>query len=73
MFNRVERYRKMCIKKAKPITREQWLKLVKVLADIGLPYTAFFDYGDGPEDDMVICLSNDTFIVKNYFGENNND
>lgn len=70
MFDRVERHRKKCIKKATPITREQWLKLVKVLAEIGLPYTTFWDYGDGPVDDMVICLSNDTFIVKDYFGEN---
>ncbi len=67
MFNRVERYRKKCIKKATPITREQYLKLTRVLGEIGLPYTSFFDYGDGPEDDKIIHLSNDTFIIKDYF------
>ena len=67
MFNRVERYRKRCIKKATPITREQCLKLTRVLAEIGLPYSVFFDYGDGPVDNKVICLSNDTFIVKDCF------
>ena len=70
MFDRVERYRKKCIEKATLITREQWSKLVRVLAEIGLPYTAFWDHKDGPVDDMVICLSNDTFIVKDYFGAN---
>ena len=69
MFNRVEKYRRKCIKKAHPITREQYLKLTNVLAEIGLPYTTFFDYGDGPVDNKIICLLNDTFIVKDYFGD----
>ena len=72
MFNRVEKHHKKCIKKAKPITREQFIKLTRVLAEIGIPYATFFDYGDGPLDDKVICLSNDTFVVKDYFGEKNN-
>jgi hypothetical protein len=69
MFDRVEKHRKKCIKKATPITGEQWLELKKVLFKLGLSYTIFFN-GDKKTDDMVICLSNDTFIVKDYFGEN---
>lgn len=69
MFDRVEKHRIKCIKRATPITREQWLKLVKVLTEIGLPYTTFWDNKDGLIDDMVICLSNDAFIVKDYFGD----
>ena len=69
MFNRVEKHCRKCIKKATPITREQYLKLIRVLAEIGLSYSSFFDYGDGPVDNKVICLSNDTFIVKDYFGD----
>lgn len=72
MFNRVEKHHKRCIKKATPITRAQFLKLTRALAEIGLPYATFFDYGDGAVDDKVICLSNDTFIVKDYFRENDN-
>lgn len=73
MFNRIERYRRKRIKKATQITRQQSQKLIKVLAEIGIPYTVFYNYGDGSVDDKVICLTNDTFIVKDYFGENNND
>lgn len=73
MFDRIERYRRKRTKKATQITREQYMKLARVLNDIKMPYSTFFNYKDGPEDDLVICLSNDTFIVKDYFGENNND
>lgn len=69
MFNRVEKQRRKLIKKATPITREQSLKLAKVLEEIGLPYTAFFDYEDGPIDNKIIQLSNDVFIIKDYFND----
>lgn len=68
MFNRVERQHKKLIQKATPITREQYLKLTKVLNELGLPYTTFFDYDDGI-DNKVIHLSNDAFIVEDYFGD----
>lgn len=71
MFNRVKRYRKKRIKKAVPITRRQSLKLIRALIDAGISYTTFFDFKDGPVDDKVICLMTDTFIVKDYFGEEN--
>jgi hypothetical protein len=73
MIDREERYRRKRTKKATPIAREQYMKLARALNDIKMPYSAFFNYKDGPEDDLVICLSNDTFIVKDYFKENNND
>jgi len=69
MFNRVEKQRRKLIKRATPITREQSLKLAKVLGEIGLPYTAFFDYEDGPTDNKIIQLSNDVFIVNDYFND----
>lgn len=69
MFNRVEKQRRKLIKKATLITREQYLKLVKVLEEINLPYTTFFDYKDGPKDDKIIHLSNDVFIIKDYFND----
>ena len=71
MFNHIERYRRKRTKKATPITREQSQKLVKVLAEIGIPYTTFYNYDDASVDDKVICLLNDTFIVKDYFGDLN--
>jgi hypothetical protein len=75
MVDRVEEYRKECIRKATPITREQYLKLNKFLDEIGLPCYAFWDYNDPPYDvvDMIFRLSNDTFIIKDYFKESNND
>ena len=53
-------------KKAHHITREQYWKLNKVLDEIGLSCTTFFV--DGTEDKFV-QLSNDTFIITDYFRE----
>ena len=66
MFNRVEKQEKKLIKKATLITREQNRKLIKVLEEINLPYTTFF-HSEGLRDDAIICLSNDVFIVEDYF------
>jgi hypothetical protein len=75
MIDRVEEYRKECIRKATPITREQYLKLNKWLDEIKLPCTAFWDHGEDISNpyDMIFRLSNDTFIIKDYFGESDND
>ena len=73
MFNRIEKYRKKCIKKAIPITIEQLNKLNWLLSEIGLGYTTFWDDGDTSADNLVIHLLNDTFIIKDYFGANNNE
>ena len=62
MFDRVEKQHKKLIKKAIPITFEQYLKLNKVLEEIKLPYTTFFDC-----EDKIFYLSNDVFVVKDYF------
>lgn len=43
--------------------------LTTALANAGIPYTTFYDYKDGPVDDKVVCLTTDTFVVKDYFGE----
>ena len=64
MFDRVEKQRTKLIKKATPITRKQYLRLRKVLEDIGLSYTMFFD-----GEDKVMQLSNDVFIAKDYFSD----
>ena len=69
MLNRVERHRKKLIAKATPITREQCLKLTRFLNEINLPYTAFFDLEDDSIENKIVHLSNDVFIIKDYFNE----
>lgn len=66
MFNRVEKQCKKLIAKAHPITIEQSYKLTRVLGELGLPYTVFFDDDEGI-DNKIIHLSNDVFIVEDYF------
>lgn len=69
MFNRIKRQCRKLVQKATPITREQYLKLTRVLKEINLPYTTFFDCEDGITDNKIIHLSNDVFIVKDYFSD----
>lgn len=69
MFDRVERQCKKLIKKAHPITKEQCLKLERLLKEIELPYVTFFDGNGELTDNKIIHLSNEVFIVEDYFGE----
>lgn len=70
MFDFVEMRKKKIMKNAVELTRYQYLQIIKVLKEIGLPYTTFWNFNsDDSTDDKFIQLSNNTFVVKNYFSD----